>query len=119
MRADFPQGPRAREGAPRDPSRRLLAELHALTQARGTLLRHLQRPWASITFSGMRHELAFVFEGNEATAAGEAFIAALPDHEFAIRGQIVADAAVKAVEHVMLPEPRLTVELELLLLEDH
>ncbi len=58
------------------------------------------------------------FTGAEAMAAGEAFIAALPEHEFAIPRQLVADAAVVAVEHVAVPEVRMTVEAELLLLED-
>ena len=51
-------------------------------------------------------------------AAGEMLIAALPEHEFTLPGQLVADAAVARVDHEMLPEPKLTVELELLLLVD-
>ena len=43
---------------------------------------------------------------------------ALPDHEFTIPRQLVADAAVVAVEHTTLPEQRLEVTAELLLLED-
>ncbi|MCE2843487.1 MAG: hypothetical protein ACK44O_12700 [Novosphingobium sp.] len=56
--------------------------------------------------------------GAAAVEAGEALIAALPDHEFAIPGQLVADASVVSVEQSPLPEPRMLVELELLLLED-
>jgi hypothetical protein len=71
-----------------------------------------------VTFSGSRHAMALAFTGGEAVAAGEAFIAALPEHEFTVARQIVADAAVVSVEHVLLPEPRMVVEIELLLLED-
>lgn len=53
-----------------------------------------------------------------AIAAAEALIEALPEHEFTIPDQLVADAAIVSVEQVALPEPRIVVELELLLLED-
>ena len=46
------------------------------------------------------------------------FVAELPEHEFAIPGQIVADAAILEVEHRLIPEPRLVVQCELLLLEE-
>ncbi len=102
----------------RRPWRALLAAVTQLAGGEAELLRHVERPWASITFAGTRHTIALVFTGARGTAAGEAFIAALPEHEFAISRQLVADAAVVAVEHAVLPEPRLTVEVELLLVED-
>jgi hypothetical protein len=109
-----------RNGIPgrRRPWRALLAAVMQLAGGRGELLRHVERPWASVTFAGTRHTLALAFSGHDAIAAGEAFIAALPEHEFAIPRQLVADAAVTSATHEMLPEPRLTVEVELLLLED-
>ena len=58
------------------------------------------------------------FEGPEAVAAGERFIAALPDHEFSIPGQLVADATVSEVTSSTLPYPRMVVTCVLLLLED-
>ncbi|WEK47587.1 MAG: hypothetical protein P0Y56_04650 [Candidatus Andeanibacterium colombiense] len=79
---------------------------------------HRETAWASITFAGARHRLELLFDGVEAVAAGENFIAALPDHEFDIRGQLVADAAVIEADHRLLPKPRLAVAVELLLLED-
>ncbi len=82
------------------------------------LLRHIERPWSSVTFSGTRHTIALAFTGNVAQAQGEAFIAALPEHEFAVPRQIVADATVVAVTHQLVPEPRIEVEMELLLVED-
>lgn len=93
-------------------------QLDALAQGGAKVLRHTEKAWASITFEGSRHTLELLFDGGEAVAAGETFIAALPEHEFAIPGQLVADAEVTRVEHILLPHPRLTVECELLLLRD-
>ena len=98
--------------------RRLCDQLGALGQGHAKLIRHSEKAWASITFEGSRHTIEFLFEGEEAVAAGEMFIAALPDHEFVVPGQFVAEATVKGAEHVLLPYPRLTVECELLLLRD-
>jgi hypothetical protein len=97
---------------------RLIAELQALAGGRGELVEHRQRPWASVTFSGARHELAWRFDGAEAVAAGERMIADVEQHEFAIPRQLVADVAVVAVDHRLLPQPSLAVRLEVLLLED-
>lgn len=105
--------PRARR-----PWLQLLSAVIALGGGKAELLRHSERPWASVTFSGSRHSITLAFTGPEAVEAGEAFIAALPEHEFEIPRQLVADAAVVAAEHVTAPEVRLTVEVELLLLED-
>lgn len=82
------------------------------------LLHRSERAWASATFCGSRHRVLLRFDGAEAIEAGEAFMTALPDHEFAIPGQLVADAAVVAVEQEFVPKPKLTVEAELLLLEE-
>ena len=97
---------------------RLLEALLALGEAQASLLSHNQKPWASITFTGSRHEIMLDFEGPEAVAAGERFVAALPDHEFAIPGQLVADATVSEVTSSTLPYPRTVVTCALLLLED-
>lgn len=102
----------------RRPWRALLSALIEFAGGKAELLRHVERPWVSVTFSGTRHTVALAFTGAEAVAAAEAFIAALPEHEFAVPGQLVADAAVTAVRQEILPEPRLTVEVELLLLVD-
>jgi hypothetical protein len=82
------------------------------------VLSHRERAWASITFAGARHTLTLLFAGEDAVAAGEAFIAALPEHEFRVPGQLVAEASVTEVEHRLLPAPRLVVECELLVLEE-
>ena len=102
----------------RDPANRLVAALLALGGGHGALLRHEERAWASITFAGARHSLAFRFAGDAGVAAGEAFVAALPEHEFAIPHRLVADATVVAVRHALLPEAVLEVECEVLMLEE-
>ena len=109
-----PAAPRARgTGA------RLVVELLALAGGHGTLIDHRQRAWASVTFSGTRHELAFRFEGDAAIAGGEALIATLSEHEFAIPRQLVADATVVMVNHAMFPTPLLEVHCEVLMLDDN
>ncbi len=97
---------------------RLQQALLMLAEVQGTILSHRETPWASITFSGTRHEVMLDFSGPEAVAAGERFIAALPDHEFTIPGQLVADATVSEASHAILPEPRLLVTATLLLLDE-
>lgn len=74
------------------------------------------RPWASITFVGSRVKMTVRFHGAEAVVAGEQFIAFLPEHEFDIPGQIVADAAVTGVSHEQ--GKYLGATIEILLLED-
>ena len=112
------KAPRIRPARQRNPAMQLLDAVMRLAGPHAELLRHAERPWASATFLGSRHTIAMVFEGPEGVVAGEAFLAALPEHEFTIPRQIVADAAVSEVEQIMLPRQRLTVEVELLLLED-
>jgi hypothetical protein len=97
---------------------KLLTEVLTLAGPLAELQRHSERPWQSATFSGTRHGIALAFNGTAAVEQGEQLIAALPDHEFTVPGQLVADAAITLVEHENGPEPRLTVEAELLLLED-
>ena len=105
----------------RSPSRsgwmRLLGQVLTLAEGQAELVRHGERPWASATFSGTRNTIALSFDGGSAVAAGERLIAALPDHEFDIPGQLVADATVVEVDHRIDP-PMLAVEIEVLLLED-
>lgn len=116
--ADPPRPTPARRAGRRTSADRLREALMALGDHRGQLLAHTEKAWASITFAGARHTLALLFAGEEAVAAGERLIAALPDHEFAIPGQLVADAGVTVVDHRMLPAPRLVVQCELLVLEE-
>ena len=108
----------ASAGASRSPWLPLLSAVLELAQGKAELVRHGEQPWASATFSGARHTILISFAGADAIAAGEALIDALPEHEFTLPRQIVADAAVIAVEHSALPQPQMTVELALLLLDD-
>jgi len=101
----------------RAPRNRLREALLALADGQAAILGHEEKSWASITFAGTRHRVELAFEGEDAIAAGELFIAFLPEHEFAIPGQLVADAAVTAVDHRLEP-PRMQVNCELLLLEE-
>lgn len=96
----------------------LLSTLLNLGGGRAELVSHAERAWASATFSGARHTVRLAFSGAEALPAGEALIDALPDHEFTVPHQLVADAAVIAVEQHLLPTPRMEVEVELLLVDD-
>ncbi len=98
---------------------RVREALLMLARGRASLLAHEEKPWASITFSGTRHELMLEFEGSVAVEAGEDFIAALPDHEFTIPGQLVAEATVREVDHRFGGDnERMVVTAVLLLLEE-
>jgi hypothetical protein len=105
-------------GRARRPWLPLLGAVVRLAGPHAELLRHSERAWASVTFSGTRHTIALSFTGEAGMAEGEAFIAALGEHEFDIARQVVIEAAVISVEHDTMPRVRLTVEAELLLLED-
>jgi hypothetical protein len=106
-----------REGA-RGPWLALLGELAALAGPDMQFLSHSERPWSSATFGGARHGFTLAFEGAEAVARGEHLIAALPDHEFTLPGRLVADATITAAEHSLVDGPRLTIEAELLVLDE-
>ncbi len=104
--------------ARRNASDHLRAELQALAGGHAEFVAHSEKGWASVTFAGTRHRLDLAFAGADAVAAAERFIAFLPEHEFAIPKQLVADAAVTAVDHRLGPDPRMEVQVELLLLDE-
>lgn len=97
--------------------RHLVETIMALAGSHALLVHHIERGWASVTFTGTRHAMTLAFAGCAAVEAGERFIAALTEHEFAIPDQLVTEATVVSVAHEMLPEPKLAVEIELLLLD--
>lgn len=101
----------------RSKGERLIEALQSLAQGRAQITRHTETNWASITFAGTRHRVELVFEGAAEVEAGECFIAFLPEHEFALPGQLVADAAVVEVDHCLAP-PLMRVACELLLLDE-
>lgn len=90
-------------------SRAVLADSGALA---ATLVENGWRSWASATFSGARHWLVLSLP---AGAGAGAWLAALPEAEFAIRGHLVADIVVVAVEPHM---GATLVTLEALTVED-
>jgi hypothetical protein len=122
MQIDIHADRTMRTAVRRRPARRpwlpLLSALMDMSRGQAELISHNERNWASVTFTGTRHTIVLAFTGAEAIGAGEDFTATLPDHEFAIPRQIVADASIVRVDHTMLPEPRMEVEAELLLIED-
>lgn len=107
-------GPRVRIGR----GERLLRAVTALAGPRAELMSHTETDWASVTFAGTRHSIVLRYDGWEACDEAEALIAALPEHEFTIPKTLVADATVVQLDQALLPEPSMTVELMLLLLED-
>jgi len=118
MRADPNDMPNLPRRSARAPAQRLREAIAALAGPAGEIIHHAESNWASISFSGTRHRLDLRFSGMEGIEAGEGFVEALPEHEFAIPRQLVADAAVRKVEQAWLPEPHLGVSIELLLLEE-
>lgn len=99
-------------------SDRVRAALMHLTGGAGTVLAHEEKAWASITFAGTRHEVVLDFCGTQAVAAGEELIERLPDHEFTLPAQLVADATITKVDHRFGAMERLEVTAVLLLLEE-
>ena len=98
-----------------------LAVLHQvllLAGERAQFLHHAERAWSSTTYSGAYHTFRLSFAGAEAIATSEQFIAALPDHEFTLSGRLVAKATIVSAEHSLIDGPLLTLEAELLVLDE-
>jgi hypothetical protein len=76
------------------------------------------RNWASVTFSGARHQVSFSLEGEGAGAAADAFVAELPDAEYALRGHILADVALAGDERSAAGD-RVKLRIEALTVEDN
>ena len=117
-RALEPGKTRPARRARRTSADRLRDAILALSDHRAQVIAQCERAWASITFAGARHGLTLLFAGDEAVKAGERFVADLPEHEFALPGHLVADATVSAVEHRIVPSPRMIVTCEVLMLEE-
>lgn len=105
-------------GTGRAPWKRIARAVLELAGPSAELLRHSEKAWASVTFSGARHTLVLGFDGMQAMDAADLFIAALPEHEFIISGRLVADATIVSVDQRTLPSPRTLIEAELLVLDD-
>jgi hypothetical protein len=68
--------------------------------------------WASVTFTGARHMLRLAAPPSPALIA---WVAALPETEFVLRGHLVADLSVAAVRHA---GAEIAIELEVLTVEE-
>jgi len=77
-----------------------------------SVVRHESTPWASVTFAGARHRLTIEAR---ATPEFEGWLAALSEKEFALRGHLVADLAVRSIER---RDGLATAEIEALTVED-
>lgn len=75
------------------------------------------RSWASVTFSGARHELSFRISGEGAAEAADHFIRHLEAREFELRGHIMADIALVSEERTD-GEDWVRISLEALTVED-
>ena len=96
----------------------VLRTVLALAGDKAELLAHTESVWQSATFNGLRHTSTLLFDGADAVADGEAFIAALPDAEMAVPHMLVVDAGVKFASHIVVPMQRMTVQIELLLITE-
>jgi hypothetical protein len=68
--------------------------------------------WASVTFTGAQHLLTLTARASHAL---DAWLVALPEAEFALRGHLVADLSVESVER---DGDAATVRLEILTVEE-
>lgn len=98
--------------------KRLVTALQDMVGGCADLLALEERAWASATFSGARHTVTLRFTGAEDCETADIFVEVLPEHEFGLPGLLVADAQVRAVTYDCLPQPSMTVEAELLVLNE-
>lgn len=75
------------------------------------------RSWASVTFSGARHRIAFSLEGPGAGAAADAFIDQMAEAEFDLQGHILADIALAGEDRSPGGE-RVQISIDALTVED-
>lgn len=75
-------------------------------------------PWASLTFSGMRHSLLFRLEGPEETVLGirERLLARLEEPDLRLAGHFLADSELTDVSRESLDLGRISMCLRLLAL---
>jgi hypothetical protein len=73
------------------------------------------RGWASVTFTGARHELAVTLSGSDAEVAAARFADGLDVAEFRLRGHILADIELVSSE---VAEDGVRLRLEALTVED-
>ena len=67
--------------------------LHIMNFMNFTVERLLSRAWASATFSGARHDLTLLFQGEDAEGQAAAFLDGMEERDFPMRGHVLADIA--------------------------
>ena len=82
---------------------------------RFTLHELVSRGWASVTFTGARHRIAFSLDGDGAGEAADSFLGSLAEAEFDLRGHILADVSLAGEERA---EGTVRISLEALTVED-
>lgn len=82
------------------------------------ILAHAEMPWHSGSFRGRRHVLTLDFAGAPAIGIGEAFLDLFPDYPFALPGHTVASQVIVWRNFQGGADPRLTAQVELLLVQD-
>ena len=71
----------------------------ALGPCRGVTVEEVRsRSWASVTFSGARHDLALRIDGEGSEAAAERFLRGLDAAEFPLDGHVLADISLVSQE---------------------
>lgn len=80
----------------------------------------VSRGWASVTFTGARHEIALRLDGEGADGAARAFLTNLETAEFRLRGHVLADIAQVSEERSTSPDgaSQIRIRLEALTVED-
>lgn len=76
-----------------DSQRALLAALQERLGDRATFGATSRRPWASATFTGMRHRLEVRIDETGAGGEAQRLMRSLPEMDFRLPGHLVADIA--------------------------
>jgi hypothetical protein len=97
--------------------RALEQQLGALGAKAGLMIMHDQRGWSSPTFTGTCHRFTYEFRGPSAIDQGDNLLTFVAENEFTIPTQLVAEAKITDVVRSRVDEPKLRVELEMLLLD--
>lgn len=100
-----------------DPATALIRALLTLAAGHATLEEHRGTSWASATFSGMRHVMQLRFDGDQGVQTADWLARILPEHEFSISGQIVADIAIADRHRRDEGAPSMTLIIEALTVE--
>ncbi len=97
-------------------ARKLIRTVLPLFGGGAELIEAREREWASATFCGARHVLVLRSRLARADAPAPAALALLPEHQFSLEGEIVADCAVTRVQRTTDADGQswLTATIELL-----